>query len=129
MSDDDMFNEMNEACKKLQPDEYLRLCELAIHAAMVSGNDGRLTTLLNTPGIKATVEDDAFAVRQALLPRGDGEAILGAGATDESLGEMKRPTQWHLDDRHATLSPRIGAEQTPRVRDAKMVEIVSEFVL
>lgn len=133
MPSDDIFNDINEACKKLQPEEYLKLCELAIHAAIMSNNGGRLATLLTTPGVKATVaDDDGWTPLQCARSYGRKEMeaqILGAGATDESSGDLKTPTQWHLDDRHAALSPCIGAEQTPRVRDPKIVEVFGEFVL
>ncbi|KID63049.1 Ankyrin repeat-containing domain protein, partial [Metarhizium brunneum ARSEF 3297] len=129
----DIFNEIHEGCKRLPAEEYLKLCELAIHAAIMSNNGGRLATLLTTPGVKATVaDDDGWTPLQCArsYDRKEMQAqILGAGATDESSGEMKTPTQWHLDDRHAALSPGIGTEQTPRVRDPKIVEVFGEFVL
>ncbi|KAK9444709.1 Ankyrin repeat-containing domain protein [Metarhizium brunneum] len=127
MPNDDIFNEIHEGCQRLPSEEYLKLCELAIHAAIMSNNGGRLATLLTTPGVKATVaDDDGWTPLQCdrSYDRKEMQAqILGAGATDESSGEMKTPTQWHLDDRHAALSPCIGAEQTPRVRDPKIVEV------
>ncbi|KID61686.1 Ankyrin repeat-containing domain protein, partial [Metarhizium hybridum] len=133
MPNDDIFNQVHEGCKRLPSEEYLKLCELAIHAAIMSYNGGRLTTLLTTPGVKATVaDDDGWTPLQCARSYGHKEMeaqILDAGATDESSGEMKTPTQWHLDDRHAALSPCIGAEQTPRVRDPKIVEVFSKFVL
>lgn len=69
-------------------------------------------SLLTAPGVKATVaDDDGWTPLQCARSYGHKEMeaqILGAGASDESSGEMKTPTQWYLDDRHAALSPCIG---------------------
>ena len=58
MTSDEVFDTVNAACKKLEPAQYAKLCELALHAAIASNKEDCFNQLLEVSGVTSLVEDD-----------------------------------------------------------------------